>query len=128
MVSGMASSGDPETMLYLLRGRLMRRCAVATNVHYQGLAAAARALRHSMPSGLSKKLIEVDTAYNIVRHLDEVVCTELFQELEVALSGNFAPCPPAQPTIFDIFDPVLDQGVQTDHSMGPLDDCRLLRL
>lgn len=113
---------------------------MATRTQYQGLATAARALRYALPSGLVRKFIDIDCAYNIVQHLDGAVCDEVTRDLDGALSACprggpadgyvevAAPPVSAAAQLFDIFDCRGDVGCQTDDQIPPRAHVRLLKL
>ena len=70
----------------MLRGQLLRRACAQLGCHCVGLAAAARAMfKADMISGRRKmKMIEVDIAYNITRHISMASVDEFYTHGEYA--------------------------------------------
>mmetsp|Transcript_67344 Transcript_67344/g.196881 ORF Transcript_67344/g.196881 Transcript_67344/m.196881 type:complete len:251 (+) Transcript_67344:91-843(+) len=123
----MAYLSEAEQLVSGLRGALLRSCARSSGRHFQGLAAAARSLRCIFEPGLARKLIKLDTCYNIMRHIDIVSCQELEKEVMEAFrlhaGGMDQPkaCSRAGAANFDTESLTIDQ-------LPPRADVRVIRL
>jgi len=129
--AAMHGTSEVEILVHGLRGALLRRCAVFASTHFQGLAVAARSLRTVLTPRMVKRLVDLDTTYNVCRHMDRVVYDEMVAELERAFSGHDRREPAAgagPPELFNIFDEGVDASCQTEHQLPPTADVRLLRL
>jgi len=56
--------------------------------HANGLAQAAREQRGRLPARVVRRLVRVDAAYHVVRHLDTVVLHSLFDEVSFHMQGG----------------------------------------
>jgi hypothetical protein len=76
-----------ESIIAELHGRLLRGIAAETAVHYQGLRAAAGHLRRAgvLDSRLVKKLVAIDCAYAISRHITAVSAEQCVDEVLAAI-------------------------------------------
>jgi len=68
-----------------LHGCLLRLIAARTASHHQGLASAARSLKGKIPDSMVKKLIRVDTAFQINRHITNPSSAKLLRDLQTAM-------------------------------------------
>jgi len=104
-------------LLYSLHDEVLELLTGATQVAHAGIAQAAR---YSKQSGLlspatCNKLISIDFAYNFIRHLTSIHRREFALELQLELA-EYSDAKPAS------------KGVQTEHSMPPSAEVRLLHL
>eukprot|EP00929_Paragymnodinium_shiwhaense_P086603 TRINITY_DN47100_c0_g1_i4.p1 TRINITY_DN47100_c0_g1~~TRINITY_DN47100_c0_g1_i4.p1 ORF type:complete len:288 (-),score=35.13 TRINITY_DN47100_c0_g1_i4:1729-2541(-) len=72
-----------------LHGSILRRLADDQGCHFEGLQQAARCARarKRIPNSLAKKLVMLDTAYNIVRHITVPYAAKLRHELDLQLAS-----------------------------------------
>lgn len=74
-----------------LHARIVRSIARAEAQHFEGLGAAARHLwrKGTIDNRLKKKLLALESAYNVTRHITEISSTTLADRVTTALA---APC------------------------------------
>ena len=72
-----------ELLVYELHGALLRLTSQCAGYHFQGLSSAARHLKshRRIDARLAKKLIRIDDAFNVVRHITSVSLTSFVDEL-----------------------------------------------
>mmetsp|Transcript_20600 Transcript_20600/g.42748 ORF Transcript_20600/g.42748 Transcript_20600/m.42748 type:complete len:382 (-) Transcript_20600:133-1278(-) len=88
-----------------LHGACLHRLAAATGQDLQGLHQGAAALKHGgtpLPGPLLKRLMNVETAYQVTRHLHEVKACAFVAELDEALgklsgASDCRPSPASSP-------------------------------
>jgi hypothetical protein len=93
-IMGSAEAGDLVSSLY---GKCLRAACARLGMHQQVLAAAARSLfKHGIVSAVrKKKLIELDLAFQVVRHINVISVEEFFCDFLSELSGECSQ-PPGQ--------------------------------
>ena len=76
-----------ELLVYELHGALLRLTSQCAGYHFQGLSSAARHLKshRRIDARLAKKLIRIDDAFNVVRHITSVSLTSFVDELTKVL-------------------------------------------
>ena len=81
---------DKKFLLYNLRDEAMEMITMATGQSFEGLAQAARYARksHLLHNKVCRDLQNLDTAYNVVRHLDSTKSSIFTDQLHRALSGQ----------------------------------------
>ncbi len=83
-----------DLLVYELHGRLLRVLALQLCEHVQGLQQAARLAqsRRRIDNRLFKKLVVVDNAFSLQRHITELSAHGMVQELSqcLAVSGDHA--------------------------------------
>ena len=79
----MASPGPPHALICELHGSLLRALASALDFHPQGLAQAARHMRRKalISNASAKKLVMLDNAYNVSRHITNVSAKHFFTSI-----------------------------------------------
>jgi hypothetical protein len=79
-----------DLLVLSLHARLVREIAKNQAQHFEGLGAAARHLRRRgfIDSRLQRKLLGVETAYNVSRHITEASADELCCRLSSHLLGH----------------------------------------
>ena len=87
---GDSSSMDASALVFAVHGALLRHLAAASGVHYQGLQQAARHLRTAVPPQLVRRLMHLDAAYNVVRHITGPSCQALLAEVVAHLPAGSA--------------------------------------
>ena len=96
-------SCSAEMLIYHLHCSLLRTVASTTQLHFQGLAQAARHLRVRglVSSTVAKKLQNIDGAYNLCRHITSVssqnFADQVSREILTGLSSNTASSNTASP-------------------------------
>ena len=94
-------ASSSELLILQLHGRLLRIFAVEAGQHFQGLAQAARFLKRSgrISAATANKLLKLDSAFNLVRHITAIsvgrfeahLVSELLQTSPVTAHDNHAP-------------------------------------
>ena len=81
-----------SAIIFELHGSLLRMMSLSSGVHYQGIAQAARQLRArgKLCRRTTKKLIELDYAYNITRHITEISAQAFVKKVSSQLSVSSA--------------------------------------
>jgi hypothetical protein len=76
-----------------LHGAALRHMSAELGVHVQGLAQAARLARQAgwVSNSLAKKLIQLDTAYNVCRHITKPYAAQFLKELPTGNSSELGP-------------------------------------
>ena len=89
------NASSSELLILELHGRLLRTFAVEVGQHFQGLAQSARFLKRSgrISAATANKLLKLDSAFNLVRHITAIsVCrfeADLVSELlNTSLKAN----------------------------------------
>ena len=83
-------ASSSEMLILELHGRLLRTVAIEVGQHFQGLAQAARVLKRTgrISSATANKLLKLDNAYNLVRHITAISVSrfeaDLFSELRTS--------------------------------------------
>mmetsp|Transcript_46883 Transcript_46883/g.118130 ORF Transcript_46883/g.118130 Transcript_46883/m.118130 type:complete len:302 (+) Transcript_46883:67-972(+) len=79
-----------SALISSLHGRALRTICSASGEHYQGLAAAARRSRKLglINNRIAKKLLLIDHAYTLGRHITSVSSANFMEELHTALEKN----------------------------------------
>ena len=85
-------SRSAEHLIYDLHGQLLRTLAFEMKAHYQGIAQAARMCKRQgrISAAVANKLVKLDFAYHLIRHVTEV-STEVFLQgvlTELRSSGS----------------------------------------
>ena len=81
----MGSVAEVEGLISVARGKALRALCAGSGRHFEGLAAAARA---SFPGpcrknqALRKKLVKLDVAYQVARHISEPSIGELIEQVQ----------------------------------------------
>ena len=85
---------DTDALISIAHGRCLRVLCASSGRHFEGLASAARTL---LPKGpLKKKLLRLDSAFQIARHISEPAVTSLVGEVTAfAKNSLFGSCPSA---------------------------------
>eukprot|EP00975_Prorocentrum_lima_P041797 8783050-Prorocentrum_lima.AAC.1 len=65
---------EASLLLLELHGRTLRRLTKALGTHVQGLAQAERQLRNHLDSKTRRRLVQLDYATALVRHVTEESC------------------------------------------------------
>ena len=80
---------EAATLIADVHGRMLRLVSDRTGLHHQGLRVAANyAKRHGMiDNRLQKRLINVDIAYHVSRHITMAACAKDLSLLKAALSS-----------------------------------------
>mmetsp|Transcript_109809 Transcript_109809/g.309616 ORF Transcript_109809/g.309616 Transcript_109809/m.309616 type:complete len:333 (+) Transcript_109809:64-1062(+) len=80
------SSMLPHLLVADLHGRLLRRLSAHSQVHFQGLHQAARHYRQKrvLDHSILRKLMHLDIAYNLMRHITEIRMQTFLSDIEVA--------------------------------------------
>jgi len=74
---------DMASLIGHTHGRLLRLLSNRTGVHFQGFLQAARCSAYrTFPSKVKKKLISIDIAFPIVRHITTVSVEEFVEAVE----------------------------------------------
>eukprot|EP00929_Paragymnodinium_shiwhaense_P095721 TRINITY_DN5699_c0_g1_i8.p1 TRINITY_DN5699_c0_g1~~TRINITY_DN5699_c0_g1_i8.p1 ORF type:complete len:193 (-),score=33.28 TRINITY_DN5699_c0_g1_i8:617-1195(-) len=62
----------------------LRICSARADAHYAGLAAASRLLRRQgrISNKMAKKLVHLDSAFNLLRHATTISCKDVVQVLD----------------------------------------------
>eukprot|EP00929_Paragymnodinium_shiwhaense_P092108 TRINITY_DN51997_c0_g1_i2.p1 TRINITY_DN51997_c0_g1~~TRINITY_DN51997_c0_g1_i2.p1 ORF type:complete len:386 (+),score=60.53 TRINITY_DN51997_c0_g1_i2:61-1158(+) len=83
-------STAPHIILCDLHGQVLRGIADLTNVHFQGLAQAARALRQdkAISNKSAKKLAHLDIAYNLTRHITNAYADSFLGDITKEIKHN----------------------------------------
>ena len=81
---------DAGDLVQSLHGKCLRRCVDALGVHKEGLSAVAREMyrRKIIGAAAKKKLIELDLAYHICRHVTSGSIIEFQDKLIGELNGQ----------------------------------------
>ena len=68
------NASSSELLILELHGRLLRTFAVEVGQHFQGLAQSARFLKRSgrISAATANKLLKLDSAFNLVRHITAI--------------------------------------------------------
>ena len=74
------------TLLLAAHGTLLRLLAAEAGEHFQGLAVAAR--RSTLSAPLKRKLVNIDVAFNLLRHITEPSVDAFVAEVRDALHGS----------------------------------------
>ena len=79
-------------LLLPAHGELMRLLANHCDVHFQGLAQAARFARKSgfINNATAKKLVKLDDAYNLIRHITAPGAIHAYSRIPVAVCSTAA--------------------------------------
>ena len=131
-------------LIYAAHGALLRDLAECSGRHFQGLAQAARHFSSSLSSRQRRHLLNMDAAFNVVRHVTRpkidtehasilsavrssvcrapavvgvVAGVSTSDDSAAADSPSWSPCS-ASPALFDIFDVRSDSASQTEVSMA----------
>mmetsp|Transcript_104217 Transcript_104217/g.293901 ORF Transcript_104217/g.293901 Transcript_104217/m.293901 type:complete len:281 (+) Transcript_104217:67-909(+) len=67
--------------------RALQLLAAHGGAHHQGLAQATRAHRHLLPKWLAKRLLHLDIAFGVARHVSSASVDSLLHELRLALDA-----------------------------------------
>eukprot|EP00421_Protoceratium_reticulatum_P060472 CAMPEP_0168487520 /NCGR_PEP_ID=MMETSP0228-20121227/67680_1 /TAXON_ID=133427 /ORGANISM="Protoceratium reticulatum, Strain CCCM 535 (=CCMP 1889)" /LENGTH=157 /DNA_ID=CAMNT_0008504143 /DNA_START=58 /DNA_END=528 /DNA_ORIENTATION=+ len=86
---------DPELLILAAHGRALRLIASEAGRHFQGLGQATRYLK--MVNPLRSKLLNLEAAYNTIRHITGPSVETFLDELKRALTTacDFRHAPPA---------------------------------
>ena len=81
-----------EGLLMGLHGSALRMLSDASEMHFQGLGMAARMARKQgkISTRMCRKLLDVATAYNLVRHVTRMSCKEMLSDIASELRENTA--------------------------------------
>jgi len=81
---------DAASLVARLHGDLLRTISEHDKLHFQGLRAAASHLRRArcLPGALTKKLLTVEEAHNLCRHITSVSASGLLDTVSSALLGG----------------------------------------
>jgi hypothetical protein len=81
---------DKPSLVYMLRDSAMTMLCTSMQQTFEGLSQAARKAheRGSISSKLKTKLINIDIAYNYVRHVDMYRNANFLEELRCSLAGE----------------------------------------
>ena len=84
------SASSSELLVLELHGRLLRSLAVEAGQHFQGLAQAARFLKRSgrISPVTTNKLLKLDAAYNLVRHITAISVARCESDLAAELRNT----------------------------------------
>ena len=103
-----------ESLVLELHGALLRLVSQRTGCHFQGLSAASRHLKSlgRIDNRISKKLIRIDDAFNVVRHITSVSVVSFTEELTKMMDSRaaFESVPPVQ----CCYDYLCDEGSRCD--------------
>ena len=80
---------DATALVAEAHGRALRLVAFARGRHFVGLASASRACRF-LPNKLQKKLVALDSAFAVTRHITRPSLESFVRELEEALGMHSA--------------------------------------
>jgi len=72
---------SPAAMLIDLHGRLLRAMAERGGRHFQGLQQAVRHHRSSLTGRQQKRLLHVEVAYNMLRHVRRPLVNDFYEEV-----------------------------------------------
>ena len=88
-----------EGLLMGLHGSALRMLSDASEIHFQGLGMAARMARKQgkISARMCKKLVDVATAYNLVRHVTRMSCKELLSDVASELQDSTTTAEPDDP-------------------------------
>ena len=78
---------DAQGIIMALHGRALRLTAAHSGVHVQGLSHASRFLK-GLSTTSRRRLIHIDIAYNLIRHITSPYANDFVQNLEQELSGR----------------------------------------
>ena len=80
---------DCMAVLGPLHGHVLRKLAADTGVDFMGLEQAARFCRKAgyIDNRISKKIVALDTAFNVVRHLHAARASRFIAEVEDMLAS-----------------------------------------
>ena len=78
---------DSQALIMELHGRALRLTAAHSGVHVQGLSHASRFLK-GLSTTSRRRLIHIDIAYNLIRHITSPYANDFIQNLEQELSGR----------------------------------------
>lgn len=81
------ASMQKHLLVYTLRDELLDLLSSKTGKHYQGLACAARGSL-SLSSSCKSELIQIDHAYNLVRHISQASIGLFLGEVQADLNGQ----------------------------------------
>ena len=83
-----------ESLVFELHGALLRLVSNRAGCHYQGLSAASRHLKSlgRIDNRTSKKLIRIDDAFNVVRHITSVSVDMFTADLTKMLDMSIGNC------------------------------------
>ena len=76
---------QPHLLLASLQRTLLLRVGKATGTHFEGLAAAGKAVRPTVGNTMASKLRLIDEAHNLVRHISPESCAVYIADVSLAL-------------------------------------------
>ena len=79
---------QPHALLAALHRRCVLQLGKVSSCHYDGLSQAARNAKLQLGAGMVTKLVLVDEAHHLLRHLSPESCTIVFSEVCAALGGD----------------------------------------
>ena len=84
---------EAAALLMGLHGVVLRRLCEEARCHFEGLSVAARRLHMDgrIDGSMKKKLMQLDTAVSLVRHVSAPSCGAFVEKLELQLNRNFEP-------------------------------------
>ena len=93
--------------LYALRDTLLADLCATLASPSQGLAQAAREAKrqHTISGGAAAKLVKIDFAYNLVRHLTNERCSTYIQEIRQMVTQSRSAAAPGQVAALPLADP-----------------------
>ena len=89
------NASSSEVLILELHGRLLRTFAVEAGQHFQGLAQAARFLKRSgrISAATANKLLKLDFAFNLVRHITTISVCRFEEDLVSELRSTLPKAP-----------------------------------
>ena len=77
-----------ESLLFHLHGCLLRLLSKRAGTHFQGVSQASRLMRNRglIKNRTANKLVKLDHAFNVLRHITEVSASDLLSSLEQEIS------------------------------------------
>ena len=76
-----AMAASATVLVAELHGEVLRILALAAQRHFQGLGQATRWHRDKLSSSLRRRLLRLEAAYQVMRHITEPLVTELLDEV-----------------------------------------------
>ena len=75
-----------DLVIFGCHGQLLRTMAAHAGVHFEGISTVARRLR--LPQRLKRRVLQLDAAYHLVRHITQQSADQLVAELHKELGDH----------------------------------------